>query len=98
MLEKLIFAIAMFAVVLVGVKLTHILVSKFKINRWVLAFISPLILIVPSIAFPSLNPIVWKILQIIFSLTCIMFFEITRMMIENNEIKGIIKYERSNRK
>jgi hypothetical protein len=96
--DKLIWGCGLFLIVIGGVKLTHILTKKYKINRWVIGFVAPFILIVPSILFENIHPIVWNVLQIVFSLLCIIFFEITRTMLENNRIKGIIKYNNTTKK
>lgn len=89
---KLLWGIGLFMIVIGGVKLTHIITKKFKVNRWIIGVIAPFILVLPSLFFENIHPIIWNTLQILFCLMCIMFFEITRMMLENNKIKGIVKY------
>jgi hypothetical protein len=95
MISKIVYIVFLIAVVLGSVYLTKKLLKKFNINRWIVGGISPLILIVPSLVFKDINPIVWNILLLIFSVMCIMFFEITRIKLENNQIKGIINYKKN---
>ena len=95
---KVLYIIGLIVFLLISIKLTKIITKRFKINRWVLAFTSPLIILVPKIALPGLSSWVWIILFMIFSFTCIMFFEITRMMVEDNEIKGVAKFPAKNTK
>lgn len=102
-MDKLIFAVLGIILVLGGVKLTNYLVKEkeMKINRWIIGFIAPWILIIPSIAFESLPDIVWQILSTVFALMCIMFFEISRIMAEENRIKGVVNmnvYKASSKK
>lgn len=92
-LQKLVWIVGLFLIVMGGVKLTKIVTSRVKVNRWVLGFSAPLVLIVPSFLFKNIHPIVWNVLQVIFCLMCIMFFEITRTMLENNKMKGIVRYD-----
>ncbi|WP_051986397.1 hypothetical protein [Clostridium amazonitimonense] len=80
--------------VMVPVKLTNYLYknNKIKVNRWVIAGVSPLILIVPRMLFKEISPIIWNILLLIFLFFVIMFFEITRIMIESKKLKGLVDY------
>lgn len=93
-MRTLFWIIGMFALVLGGVKLANIVHEKFNINRWIIGFAAPLVLIVPRILFDSINPVVWNVLQIVFSVMCIIFFETTRKMLENNKMKGIVKFKK----
>lgn len=90
MLINLIYIMFLIALVLGSVFITRIVMRKFNINRWVIAFIAPLVLIVPNLIFKNLSTTVTNILFIIFSIMCIMFFEMTRVKLEKKEIKGII--------
>ncbi|GAA0086810.1 hypothetical protein UT300007_32510 [Clostridium sp. CTA-7] len=83
-------------IVIVPVKLTHYLckVKKIKINRWVIGCVGPLILIIPKLLFAQMPDFIWKILIFIFITSVIMFFELSRMMIENKEMKGLIDYSK----
>lgn len=91
-MDRLIFAVLGILLVIGGVKLTNYLIKEkgMKINRWIIGFVSPWILIIPSIAFESLPDIIWQILGTVFALMCIMFFEISRIMAEENRIKGVV--------
>ena len=90
------YLILFIGIVIVPVKLTHYLckVKKIKINRWVIGCVGPLILIIPKLLFAQMPEFIWKILIFIFISSVIMFFELSRMMIENNEMKGIINYSK----
>lgn len=88
---KLLWGIGLFLIVIGGVKLTHIIIGKFKVNRWIIGSIAPFILILPSLLFKNIHPVIWNILQILFCLMCIMFFEMTRILLESNKLKGIAK-------
>lgn len=90
MLINLIYIMFLIALVLGSVFITRIVMRKFNINRWVIAFIAPLVLIVPNLIFKNISTTVTNILFIIFSIMCIMFFEMTRVKLEKKEIKGII--------
>lgn len=98
-MDKLVFAVLGIVLVLGGVRFTHYLVKekKMKINRWIIGFGAPWILIIPSIAFESLPDIVWQILGTVFALMCIVFFEISRIMAEENRIKGALNMKGYNK-
>ncbi|WP_027308113.1 hypothetical protein [Caloramator sp. ALD01] len=86
------FYIIFFIVLIVGsVKFTNFMIKKIKLNRWIIGFSAFLVLIVPSFLFNKINPVIWNILLIASSVLCIMFFEITRQMLEKDEYKGIVK-------
>ena len=95
---RVLYIIGLIAFLLLSLWLTRIITRRYKVNRWILAFTSPFIILVPKIAFPGLPSVVSVILFMIFSFTCIMFFEITRMLVENNEIKGVAKFPAKNTK
>lgn len=95
MLSKLIYIVFLIAIVLGSVCFTKTVQKKFSINRWIIGITAPLVLIIPLLTFKEINPIVWNILLLIFSVMCIMFFEITRTKLENNEIKGIINNKKN---
>jgi hypothetical protein len=90
MVIKLLYIIGLVLLILGSVFLTRITIRKFNINRWIIAVIAPLVLIIPLLMFKDINPIVWNILLLVFSVMCIMFFEMTRIKLEKKEIKGII--------
>ncbi|MCX7950399.1 MAG: hypothetical protein N2594_00405 [Clostridiales bacterium] len=91
--SKLIYIIFLITLILGSVKFTNYLVKKIKLNRWIIGFSAFLILIVPSFLFNNINPVIWNILLIVSSVLCIMFFEITRQMLEKEEYKGLVKIE-----
>jgi len=94
MISKLIYIVFLIALVLGSVYLTRILMKKFKLNRWIIGTLAPLVLIVPSIFLENINPVIWNGLLLIFFVLSIMFFEITRYKLENNQIKGVVNYKK----
>ncbi|WP_027632805.1 hypothetical protein [Clostridium hydrogeniformans] len=82
--------------IMIPVKLTHYLcnVKKIKINRWIIGGVSPLFLIVPKIIFGEIPSIIWGILLFLFIESVVMFFELSRMMIDNKQVKGLIDYSK----
>lgn len=94
MLSKVIYMMFFIGLVLCSVYITRVLMKKIRINRWIIAVAAPLVLIVPSIVFEEINSVVWNILIVIFCVLCIMFFEMTRTLLEKNEIRGIAKYKK----
>lgn len=92
MWEKLLYIIFLILLLLVSVKFTRYMMKRFKLNRWIIGFSAFLIMIVPNLIFDEIHPAIWYVLSIIFAVLCIMFFEITRTMLENNEYKGVVKY------
>lgn len=98
MLIKLLYVLALILLLLGSVTLTRFLMKRFKLNRWIIAGTAPLVLIIPSILFKNMSSIAWNILSIIFSVMCIMFFEITRTKLEKNQIKGVVSYNNYNKK
>ncbi len=91
-MSKVLYIFGAIVFMLFSVNLTKEITKRYKVNRWILAFTSPLILIIPLIFFKGLSQWVWIILFLIFSFTCIMFFEITRVMVEENKLKGVAKF------
>lgn len=94
MILRIVYLILTFIVILLPIKLANYLYNdkKVKINRWILAFISPFIIIVPKLIFPDMPGSVLSILILLFIFSTILFFETTRLFIANKEIKGVINY------
>ncbi|SHK71024.1 hypothetical protein SAMN02745163_04318 [Clostridium cavendishii DSM 21758] len=90
-----IYIISMMLFVLGSVYFSRKAIKKFKLNRWVIAFTSPLILIIPSVFFKDINPIIWSILIAIFIGFCILFFEINNNISENRGIKETMDYRKT---
>ncbi|MBI6874864.1 hypothetical protein [Clostridium aciditolerans] len=90
---KLFYGIAFIALMLVGVKLSNIITKRFRINRWLLALSAPLVIMVPMIVFDIKNPWILNLLIVIFSIMCIMFFEISKGIMEKRE-KELKKYRK----
>lgn len=66
--------------------------KNIKINRWVLAFTSPFILIIPKLIFPEMHEIILVILIALFAFSTVLFFETTRLFLENKDFKGVVDY------
>ena len=75
--------------------LSRKLMNKFNFNRWIIAFIAPLILIIPSIFFKNIPSLVWTILGGIFIMLCVLFFEINTRISETKGIKTTMDYRKS---
>jgi hypothetical protein len=67
------------------------MMKKVKLNRWIIGFVAFIVLIVPNLIFDKISTIAGNVLSIIFAILCIMFFEISRNMLEKGEYKGIVK-------
>lgn len=91
MWRKLLYGLFLAILLLGSVKFTHFMMKRFKLNRWIIGFSAFLLLIVPNLIFDEISTVVWNILSIIFAILCIMFFEISRSMLEKGELKGIVK-------
>lgn len=92
---KLLYGFLLMILLLGSVKFTHFIMKKIKLNRWIIGFSAFFVLIVPNLIFDKISKVVGNILSIIFAILCIMFFEITRNMLEKGEYKGIVKnYEK----
>ena len=90
-----IYVISIIMFVLGSIYLSRKLMKKFKLNRWIIAFTSPFILIVPVLLFKTINPIIWSILIVIFIFLCILFFEINTNISETRGIKTTMDYRKT---
>ncbi|SHJ33571.1 hypothetical protein SAMN05444401_2813 [Clostridium amylolyticum] len=90
---KMLYIVITILFLLGSVYLTKEITKRYKVNRWIIGFSSPFVILIPLLIFKELPIWAWTILLIIFSFMCIMFFEITRQMVENNEIKGVAKFD-----
>lgn len=82
---KLFYGLTFIFLILFGIKISNILIKKVRLNRWVLAFTAPLVIIIPMVFFDITNPWILNMLIIVFSIMCIMFFEISKGVIEQRE-------------
>lgn len=98
MVNKLLYVAFLILLLLASVALTRFLLKKVKLNRWIIGGAAPLVLIVPSIIFENMSTLAWNILSAVFAMMCIMFFEITRLMLENNQLKGVVYNRNTKRK
>ena len=98
MISKLIYIVFLILLLLGSVALTKFLMKRFNLNRWIIAAAAPFVLIIPAFLFKNISSTVWNILSIIFAVLCIMFFEITRTKLENNQLKGVVNYKNANYK
>lgn len=90
-----IYIISIIMFVLGSIYLSRKLMKKFKLNRWIIAFSAPLILIIPVILFKTINPIVWSILIVMFIFLCILFFEINTNISETRGVKTTMDYRKT---
>ena len=89
---KLIIILVLILFILTGVKLVNILQKKgIFINRWIFGFAAFLIVLIPSVFFDSIPNVGKNLLYVLSGLFAIMFFETGRIMIEKNEIKGMVR-------
>lgn len=98
MFNKLIYIVFLIILLLASVTFTRFLLRRFNLNRWVIGGTAPLVLIIPSLLFDNLSTFAWNVLSAIFAAMCIMFFEITRLMLENNNLKGTLNYKNNTKK
>lgn len=84
--------ISFMLLVLTGVSLVHVLREKgIKLYRWLYGFAAFLIVLVPNVVFKNLPTIFEWTLYVLSGLFAIMFFETTRLMLEHNEMRGIVR-------
>lgn len=95
---KILYGLFLIILLLASVKFTHFLMKRVKLNRWLIGIAAFLILIVPNIVFDKIPSLAANIISIIFAVLCIMFFEITRNMLEKEEHRGVVKTRASSKK
>lgn len=83
---KILYSFVLIGMLIFSINFTKFITNKFKINRWILAFCAPLVLIIPSVVFYNLSNVAWFILIFIFFVMCIMFFELNRVKIEKRQM------------
>lgn len=98
MWAKILYGILIVIVLLGSVVFTHFIMKKIRINRWVVGVAAFLVIIIPNIIFDKLPGIAVNIIATIFVVLCVMFFEISRTMLERGEIKGILKSDNAGKK
>lgn len=80
--------------VLSGVSFVHLLCKKgIFINRWYFGFGAFLIILIPSFFFQQVYSVISIVFYLISSILAIMFFETTRLKLENNEFRGVVRSE-----
>lgn len=94
---KMLYILVTIIFVLGSVYLTKEITKRYKVNRWVIGFSSPFVIIIPLLIFKELPVWAWVIILLVFSFMCIMFFEITREMLENNQLKGVVNFDTKNK-
>jgi len=98
MIMKLLYIVFFMALVVGTVLFTRSIDKKIKLNRWVLGGVAPFLLIVPSIVFKEINSVIWNVLLVIFVVICIMFFELTRIRMEEKEAKSKLMLAKKKKK
>lgn len=73
--------------VLINIRLVKIVRQNFNWNRWIVALVGPLFIILPLIFFENISAFLWIIFLFIFMFSNIYFFESTREMVEKGKIK-----------
>lgn len=86
-MDYAIFAVFIFITLLSGVGVIKKVKKKYNPNRWLVAFCSPLLIIVPLIFIPWMPSFVWWGLIILFIWSNIYFFETTKELIESRKIR-----------
>lgn len=89
-----IYIVSIMMFVLGSIYLSRKLIKKFKMNRWVIAFSAPFILIIPVLLFKNISNIIWWILIAIFAFLCILFFEINTHISEDRGINETMDYRK----
>lgn len=78
--------------VLTGIAFVHVLKkNNIKVNRWIFGVAAFLIVLLPSIVFGQLPSGIEWMLYIFSALFAVMFFESSRLMLQNNEMKGVVR-------
>lgn len=99
MFQKILVIIFFILFVLGSVGFVHLLRKKgWFINRWIFGFASFLVVILPLTFAQQLPSIVVKMLYVFSGVFAIMFFETTRLKLEHNEYKGIVRVEQFSKK
>lgn len=89
---RILLILFLIAFVLAGVKLVGLLQKKgIYINRWIFGFAAFLVVLIPTILFQNLPTVVNYSLYLLSGLCAIMFFETGRIMIEKNQVKGVVR-------
>ncbi|SFH54773.1 hypothetical protein [Pisciglobus halotolerans] len=91
---KFIIIVLFILFVLSGVGMVHFLQKKgIFINRWIFGLLAFLIVLIPALLFNDLPQLIKTITYILSGLFAVMFFETGRLMLERNEVKGIVRAE-----
>lgn len=78
--------------VLLGVKLVHVLQKKgVFLNRWIFGIAAFLVVMLPAILFTELPQTLRTVSYLLCGLFAVMFFETGRLMLERNQVKGLIQ-------
>lgn len=79
---------------ILGILIVHILDhQKIKLHRWIYGVISFTIILVPLICFPMMPNFIKYVLYLLCGIFAVMFFEASRISLERNEIRGIVRSE-----
>ena len=92
MLRIAVLIIFFISLVLTGVSLVHKLhKKKIYINRWYFGFGAFFIILIPNFLFQQIPLIFTIIFYLISAIFTIMYFETTRLKLENNEFRGVVR-------
>ncbi|MCA9765594.1 MAG: hypothetical protein KC455_04155 [Carnobacterium sp.] len=94
MLRIVVLIIFFIALILTGVSLVHGLQKKrIYINRWYFGFGAFFIILIPNFLFQNIPLILTTISYLISAIFTIMYFETTRLKLEKNQFRGIVRSE-----
>jgi len=88
-MTRFLYMVILFAVIYFSYKLTHFLLKRFRLNRWVLLSIIPFILIVPILTFNHIADYLWLFLLLLLTIVSVMFCETSRYYNEHKKIKSM---------
>lgn len=86
--------ILMILFILAGVTLVHFLQKKgIHLNRWLFGVSAFLVVLIPEILLPGSPQAMKTVLYLLSGLLAVMFFETGRLLLEKQEMRGVVKQE-----
>lgn len=87
---RILYMLVLFFIIYLSFKLTHFLLKRFNLNRWLILSTIPFIIVVPILIFSDISNYFWLFLMLLLTVVSVMFFETSRYQIEQRKIKGIV--------
>lgn len=87
---RIIYIIGVLIVIIFCFKISQLIIKRVSFNRWLLLLILPFIIAVPVLFFNEINTLGWLFIYFLITFNSILFFEKSRQMLENKEVKGVI--------